>query len=151
MPPFDLNNDSELYDLCLFYLLKYKKLSHSHVLNIPNKKQHRQSNMFVQGTHLNFTVEKDPDETHELHRARAFAIAALLDEHPEYAHHFDAVVKESKRYIALHEARCHPMPTNFEYFVMRKPVVSTAPVRSTRGSEAVTNRTNQGVPTQTST
>lgn len=107
--------------------------------------------MFVQGKHLNFTVEKDPAETHELHRARAFAIAALLDEHPEHVHHFDAVVEESKRYIALHEARCHPMPSNFHYFVMRKPVVCTTPVRSTRGNEAVTNRMNAEAPTQTST
>jgi hypothetical protein len=107
--------------------------------------------MFVQGKHLNFTVEKDPNETHELHRARAFAIAALLDEHPEHVHHFDAVVEESKRFIALHEARCHPMPSNFHYFVMRKPVATTVPIRSTKGIESITKRTNPEVSTQNST
>lgn len=132
-----------------FYLLKYKT-SVTITITIILITYFNLLHMFVQGKHLNFTVEKDPDETHELHRARVFAIAALLDEHPEYVQHFDKLVEESKRYVALHEARCHPMPSNFNYFMMRKPVASTVPIRSTKGIEAAINKTNPEVPIQTS-
>ena len=91
--------------------------------------------MRIQTHHLTFTLERDADETHELHRARAFAIAALLDEHPQHVAHLDAVVAESKRFVALQEARCHPMPTDFAYFVARPAVkaVAAAPIRKELG------------------
>ena len=93
--------------------------------------------MRIQTHHLTFTLERDADETHELHRARAFAIAALLDEHPQHVAHLDAVVAESKRFVALQEARCHPMPTDFDYFVARPAVkaVAAAPIRKEFGLE----------------
>lgn len=91
--------------------------------------------MRIQTHHLTFTLERDADETHELHRARAFAIAALLDEHPQHVAHLDAVIAESKRFVALQEARCHPMPTDFDYFVARPAVkaVDAAPIRKEFG------------------
>lgn len=91
--------------------------------------------MRVQTHHFTFTLERDADETHELHRARAFAIAALLDEHPEHVADLDAVIVESKRFVAMNEARCHPMPTDFMYFVARPAVkaVAAAPIRKEQG------------------
>ena len=91
--------------------------------------------MLVRTHHLTFTLEQDTDETHELHRARAFAIAALLDEHPQHVAHLDAVVAESKRFVALREARCHPMPADFDYFVTRPAVkaMAAAPIRKEYG------------------
>jgi hypothetical protein len=62
--------------------------------------------MRVQTQHFAFVVEKDSDETHEQHRSRAFAVAVLLDAHPEYATELDAVVIESKAYVARRAARC---------------------------------------------
>ena len=62
--------------------------------------------MRVQTQHFAFVVEKDSDETHEQHRSRAFAVAVLLDAHPEYATEWDAVVTESKAYVARRVARC---------------------------------------------
>ena len=52
--------------------------------------------MRMQSRHLTFIVDKDPEETTELHKTRAFAIAALLDEHPGYIKHLDKVIQESK-------------------------------------------------------
>lgn len=100
--------------------------------------------MRVQTHHLTFTLEQDADETHELHRARAFAIAALLDEHPQHVVHLDAVVAESKRFVALQEARCHPMPTDFAYFVARPAVkaVAAAPIRKEHGLQPRGDRGN---------
>ena len=88
--------------------------------------------MLIHTHHLTFTLERDADETHELHRARAFAISALLDEHPQHVVHLDAVVAESKRFVALQEARCHPMPTDFDYFVARPAVKAVASHRFVR-------------------
>jgi hypothetical protein len=76
--------------------------------------------MRVQSQHLTFVVDKDPNETHECHRLRAFAVAALLDVRPECVSQLDAVLAESKLFVAMREARCNRMPS-FRYFKTDSP------------------------------
>lgn len=96
--------------------------------------------MRVHSHHFTFTIAKEEDETFELHRTRAFAIAALIDEHPKYIAHLDEVNLESKRFVALLEARCYPMPNNFKYFTLRPEVKTVSTISSIHNNEITVDK-----------
>jgi hypothetical protein len=87
--------------------------------------------MRVESRHYSFDVEKNPDETHEQHRARAFSIAALLDENPEYFNRLSEVIRESQSFVPLVEAGCNPPANQFKFFKPREMIVEK-PVADSR-------------------
>ena len=94
--------------------------------------------MRVESRHYSFDVEKLTDETHELHRARAFSIAALIDEHPEYLEHLKEVITESQSFVPLVEAGCNPPAEQFKFFkpreiIIEKPVTDTRLIPKNQG------------------